>query len=302
MITKMILGACLFFNSCGDKPDKRPEGPAVEQAPETPQSPEVYNGKPSVAGEFPEVGWIGNCTATLVAPDVIFTAGHCRATGSSAKFRHRATQAEFSGKCTRHPGYDDRTTYNDYSLCKLDVAVPKGSHMSSFDIEKLPAEGEKMLVNGYGAPNLGTHFWGSAVIAEYRGQDLIGCGPANLGGGDSGGSLYKWVEDRTKGAYRTIVGVNSRRGNGCSYFNATAHPEFVKFVKDYEASMKVKICGVSRKCGAPEPLVCLKLHESIKECLVETIEAPEELMMTKDVELPSNCKERYKLLEQCLKK
>lgn len=299
MITKMILGMCLFFNSCGEKEPQR--SPAIEAQPEVPETPEVYSGKPSVAGEFPEVGWIGNCTATLVAPNVIFTAGHCRASGSSAKFKHRATQAEFSGTCTRHPDYNDRTVYNDYTLCKLDVSVPKGSHMSSFDIDHVPGEGEKMLVNGYGAPNLGIHYWGSAIISDYTGQDLTACGPSNLGGGDSGGSLYKWVDDRTNGAFRTIVGVNSRRGGGCSYYNAVAHPEFVKFVKDYEVKAGVKICGVSRKCQGPELASCAKIHDSLKECLVESIPMPEE-MAAKDFELPSSCKERYALLAQCIKK
>ena len=230
----------------------------------------VYNGTKSVDGEFPEVGWIGNCTATLVAPNVVFTASHCQNTGARISFKHRESGLSFPGTCTRHPQYNSNTVLNDWTFCILDKSVPEGSHMAQFDIAGAVKSGEKMLLNGFGKPNLVNHYWGIADVTSVRGQDIVTCGPAKLGSGDSGGSLFRHTETRTKGEVRKIVGVNSRAAiNGlCSYYNQVTDARFVSFAKNYEAAKNVSLCGVSVDCTKPvEPTDCNAVYAELAGCL-----------------------------------
>lgn len=232
-------------------------------------SPLIYNGEKSIDGEFPAMGWIGNCTGTLVAPDVIFTASHCATTGKRISFKHRGTGKSVAATCTRHPEYNNRTVYNDWAFCKLDSPL-EGQVMASFLLES-PKVDEKLLLNGFGAPHVQVHYWGEAPVDHISGQDIYTCGPANLGGGDSGGSLLKWTDDRSGKSGFEIYGVNSRGGGGCSLFNRTSHENFKSFAKQYEKDKSVSICGISRKCqggGEPvDPRLCLSIYYELGNCI-----------------------------------
>lgn len=233
------------------------------------ENPRIYNGTKAKPGELLEVGWIGNCTATLVAPNVVFTAGHCKGTGSSLSFKHQESGRSFSGRCTRHPSYNS-AAFNDYALCKLEESVPEGSHMASFDTAEAPLQGEDLLMNGYGQPNLVNLYWGKGIVRNIRSQDIVTCGPSNLGSGDSGGSLFRWADDRSNAVHRKIVGVNSRAGGGCSYFNRVSHSNFIDFARSYEFSNSVQLCGLGRQCDVPpEPLDCAGLYVSLGECYMK---------------------------------
>lgn len=228
---------------------------------------EVYRGTKSVAGEFPAMGWIGNCTATAVAPNVVMTASHCKSTGARITFQHRGSGKSYAGVCTRHPRYNNSTVYNDWALCKLDESLPEGSVLASFSLER-PAIGDGLLVNGFGAPNVGTHYWGKAQVTRLGEQDLTACNQATLGGGDSGGSLLKWTEDRSGKAGFVVVGVNSRGNNSCSWYNMTSHSEFKSFALQYEQDKGVKLCGVSVDCTKPvEPVDCPAVYQALGTCI-----------------------------------
>lgn len=219
---------------------------------------EVYRGTRSVAGEFPTSGFIGNCTANAVALDVVITAGHCKGTGARISFAHRESGKSYSATCTRHPRYNTQTIYNDWSLCKLDSPLPAGSKLLTFSKER-PAVGVDVWLNGYGAPNVGTHYWGTSKVARYSGQDLITNGPSNLGGGDSGGTLIPIEGPRDLSVMPMAVGVNSRGGGGYDYFNYYAHPEFQTWAREYETAKGVKLCGISADCSEgtiPDPEGC----------------------------------------------
>ena len=237
---------------------------------------EVYGGQRSVAGEFPMGGWIGNCTGNLISKgrDVLYTASHCVYNGKRISFQHRGTGRSYAATCWRHPQYNTNTIYNDYALCKLDTPIEATAVVAQIRMIS-PAIGDAMILNGLGAPTAGTaHQWGKAAVRRISGQDIVTCGPANLGGGDSGGSLFA-DGDRTgaKGLY--VLGVNSRGGGGCSYFNRNSAPEFTSWARSFEQQKSVQICGVSVDCFEPEePIDCQALYLELSECIVDSPAVP----------------------------
>lgn len=234
---------------------------------------EVNRGTKSIAGEFPTSGWVGNCTGNAVALDVIVTAGHCKGTGARISFAHRESGKSYSATCTRHPRYNTRTIYNDFTLCKLDKPLPVGSKLLTFVKARLPV-GTDMWVNGFGAPNVGTHYWGTAKISGTSGsQDIMTCGPATLGGGDSGGSLIVKFGERSLLAGGDATGVNSRGNNSCDWYNDYAHSEFQSWAREYETKNGVKLCGISTDCPVPvdaePPMGCEALYRHLGVCIIE---------------------------------
>lgn len=239
------------------------------------ESPALYNGTRSVAGEFLPMGWLGMCTATAVSDQVLFTAAHCVSNGQTVRFQSRFDGKTYQARCTNHPRYNSRTTMSDWALCKVSGSLPAEMPYASF-LEKTPAVGEKLLLNGYGAPTVGTHHWGPAEMTRVRGQDIEICNRVSLGGGDSGGSLLKWSDDRSGKSGFQVVGVNSRRqvGGNCSYFNRMSDPIFGEWARQYEAANAVKICGISRVCTGstpppppPPPVNCWQAYEEFAFCL-----------------------------------
>lgn len=175
------------------------------------------------------MGFLGFITATAVGPNVIYTAAHCVSNGQKVNWKMRKNGVTYKGTCGKHPDYNDRTVFNDYAFCILDEQLPPDTVFASFNITD--SFSSEALLNGYGAPNLGTHYWGKAEYKRTSGQDIVTCGPANLGGGDSGGSFLIWTSDRGNARAHIIYGTNSRAGGGCSYFNRTNHENFKPYAE-----------------------------------------------------------------------
>lgn len=256
---------------------------------------EVYGGTRSIAGEFPTAGWIGNCTGNLASEgrDVLYTASHCVYDGKRISFAHRGSGGNYSATCWRHPRYNTRTIYNDWALCKLDSPIDASATVAQVDLQS-PAIGAVMVLNGLGAPTAGTaHQWGKAAVRRISGQDIVTCGPANLGGGDSGGSLFADVTDRKAGPF-FILGVNSRGGGGCSYFNRNSHEEFRAWAVQFEQAKGVKICGVSADClTPPDPIDCPALYMELSDCIVDAPNAP--------YNKRQSCSEKYESFRSCIR-
>lgn len=242
------------------------------------EMPKVYNGTKSQPGQFLPMGFIQNCTGTAVGKQVIFTASHCVSTGSRIKFDSRFDGKSYYAICTRHPQYNTRTVYNDYALCKLEAGAsfPNDMPLASFDSTPV-SNGDMLIQNGYGAPNFRTHHWGREALDRTSGQDLVSCGTVYLGGGDSGGSLIKDTQDLTGKSGFKIVGVNSRGGGNCSYFNRISALEWISWSKQYESDKGVQLCGVSAQCTGstppppppppPQPTNCWQVYEEFAFCL-----------------------------------
>jgi len=240
----------------------------------------LYGGTRSVAGEFLPMGFLGGCTGTAIGPKVYLTAAHCTRDRARSNFRSRFDGKSYAATCYRHPNVNTRNWYNDYALCKLDGQFPADMPLVTVDLVT-PAVGTDMMPNGFGAPTLGTHHWGRAKISSHGTQDLVTCGPANAGGGDSGASLIYWHEDRSGKSGFKVVAVLSRGNSRCTFYNRLNCDPFKTWANTWMSSHSVQICGMGLDClkGQPdpepppppdpdrEPLLCWDTYERFEFCI-----------------------------------
>lgn len=185
---------------------------------------------PDVAGVVID-GYV-SCTGTLIAPDVVITAGHCTPPES-----HNPTRVVLGTNDYRHPGETINVaevhTYPN-SWGHYDVAVLVLEHASSYEPRRIATgcirdyiqDGAEAIVVGYGATDAyGYDYtpvlqWGTTEVSDADCSDInSGCFDAvspngEIGAGiqgsdacygDSGGPLYL---PTPKGTF--LVGVTSR--------------------------------------------------------------------------------------------
>lgn len=230
----------------------------------------LHGGRPIKPGELRPSVYIGNCTATIVGPQTLLTAGHCRRSGQSASFTLDRTR--YTGRCVRHPQYSmNGWLNNDFALCKFSPKIDLEVYGS---LKPNPMKvGDPVTMQGYGKGSNGRLNVGETVISRVNYMDLITSGSVRLGGGDSGGALFKRLDDTYKGPF-VIVGVNSRGDNfGRSYFNRTSLERSQKFFEDFAKRYSVEICGINSKCEPPseddcesERLALEKATQDLMEC------------------------------------
>lgn len=231
-MNKLILALFLFSSEIGVADD-------VDRV--------LIGGRPAKPGELPISMFINNCTATLVGPEALLTAAHCRQTGQRIFFRTKAT--DYSGVCTRHPRYNNNTVDNDFALCRFSPKLVSKYYAS---LSPVPvAVGDKVTMQGYGRNQLGVLYVGESVVDRINSQDIQTNTKVKLGGGDSGGALFVYAKDLYKGPFIQI-GINSRgavNGNR-AYFNRVNLARSQKFFADWAKANKVAICGINAKCSS----------------------------------------------------
>ncbi len=217
---------------------------------------------------------MGLCTATLIDPEVLLTAGHCvynregddlildavsdpslltiynGAKISSSPSIAQATQV------IKHPdwdGYLETLGYkDDLSLIKLDRRI---TELEIYGLRQEPQSevGDTGVIVGYGvtsdtASDSGVHRWGTAEILEYWnsafGKDLVVGNPSSGCFGDSGGPFFTVQNGRT-----VIEGVTSYGGDcspeeGGHYMPTLAFMDFIN-----EAFQSLTGHGLDQICG-----------------------------------------------------
>lgn len=239
--------------------------------------PKLYGGRKIKDGELRPSVYIGNCTATIVGPQTIITAGHCRSSGSSASFTY--DRVRYSGRCTRHPNYSKNGWLNnDFTLCKFEPSIdmPVWGSLRPLEVKV----GDIATMQGYGAGSNGVLNVGSAAIVRINYMDFITESSVHLGGGDSGGALFAKVDDLVNGPFN-IIGINSRGSRNRSLFNIISLDRSQTWFKKWIDDNKTEICGINKHCGdgGIEPDTCpverdiLKMLESETSLAKENLEA-----------------------------
>lgn len=217
------------------------------------RNPEIvlYGGRLAAKGEFEPSVNIGGCTGTIVGPQVLLTAAHCRKTGSSISFRLKGQLHQ--GSCRRHPQYSQGAWLNnDFTLCKFSPEA-RLENYGDLTPQKMKV-GDLVTLQGYGKGSSGGLHYGQNIIVRMNNMDIFTnrttLNPTLLGSGDSGGALFSQVKDRVKGPF-FVIGVNSRGSKNASMFNITALPRSQEFFKDFADKNSVEICGINTDCTTP---------------------------------------------------
>lgn len=227
--------------------------------------PTLIGGTPAEKGDFPEIVYISNgsarCSATVIGPQVILTAGHCVADqGSIKNVDFVVDQIVFNAKCAEAPQYRDHTEDLDFALCKTDRVID----VKYASVSKVgPRVGDSATLAGYGCikkggggGNDGILRVGAAPVVSlpsgtnnWYGTD----GASALCFGDSGGPSFVKVVS-PKSDKHQVIGVNSRGDiDHVSYLTALWIDKSQKFFKDFASRNAVDICGITKECGVAAP-------------------------------------------------
>lgn len=240
--------------------------------------PMLIGGRPALKDEYPEVVYIrsGNarCSATVIGPETIMTAGHCVADNGSIgpvgmihttlhtsfetmdgileedEVDFVKDQVVYTATCHQAPLYRDQVEDHDMALCKTNKPMP-GKYATVSKVG--PKLGDQVYLSGYGCTqpgggqgNDGVLRVGKAKVTKLpSGKDhwFYTQDKSALCFGDSGGPSFMVAKKHL------VIGVNSR-GNikDLSLLTATFTPESLKFFEDFAESESVKICGVNVTC------------------------------------------------------
>lgn len=221
---------------------------------------DLIGGVPAAPGDWPEIVYITNgsarCSASFVGESVILTAGHCSPDkGRIRQVSFRIEGVSFSALCEQAPPYRDHTEDLDMSLCKTDKPVV----LKYASIAKVaPKVGDPILLSGYGCTSasgggndgiLRTGLASLTTLPSGTFNWFVTVGKSAACFGDSGSAaLVKVLVPKQE--KHVILGVNSR-GNidDTSFLTALWMPKAQKFLKDFAATHKLDICGVTKECN-----------------------------------------------------
>lgn len=222
--------------------------------------PRIINGVPVPPGYFNEVvqfkangGGGGTCTATLVGPEMVITAGHCAPDKSSVKVKVGAKEIE--GTFYRHPDYQ-QFDY-DVALVHLKTALPDIEPASiQHEVEigtAVTLLGFGCTASGGGGGNDGILRMGESVVTGFARNDFVSkkAGGGALCFGDSGGPTFRRVD----GQYY-LVGISSK-GNitDTNYSTYLSKAEVYNFLKTTADTLHTAICGITVNCDSQKPEV-----------------------------------------------
>ena len=288
--THLLIAVCLLtgiFASCG------PRQPADLDL--TWLGHPIINGDPDTTQEHQAVvyiqidvggGYAAACTGTLIAPDVVLTAGHCVCSQNSTTqfssdrfdiFFGNSVNSMFASRSVsevlRHPNYDPDWYYgapsNDIALLRLSSSAPA----SVSPIPHLPTglavtgadEGTNTEYVGFGQTENGgsgtkLYVWNAIdkVCTSLGGCNFGNgglaaphtiCSDQSPGGpcsGDSGGPAFL---DRAGQEY--VVGVTSYGDQNCTQYGCSTKVDtFDSWISDFIGGMNGSSCSSAGQCDS----------------------------------------------------
>ena len=141
----------------------------------------IVNG---VESEYPWIGFLGSCTATLIGRRTALTAGHCAVDGARVTYCYYPYGNSDSdiktcsgGTVHRHPNFvatnDDSQWSYDVSVIKLDRDFTSLTGIVPLRIGDPPHGGELINVGGYGCNAFGGNHTGPGIGQQRIGNNNI---------------------------------------------------------------------------------------------------------------------------------
>lgn len=205
-----------------------------------------------VIGEFREVVMIQTdtslCSATIVGPKTLLTAGHCGETGDTLWFFLDKTKIEGS--------FQKSTDLElDLGLLVLETSIPKNKIGKYATIYSDPiSKGEKIWATGFGCTGIdkggaGVLRKGSTYISDFDSENFVFSGQPTLCFGDSGSSVFLYGQPDDY-----LIGVNSKSNIKDKSISVRMDSDKSKaFLKNMSTSLSLGICGVNLKCNQTQP-------------------------------------------------
>lgn len=179
LITYLFLMATIAIGEVAN-PASAPTDQAPVRMLDVKNSPALVGGRIADSDELPFSVFIGICSASIVGPEVILTAGHCleRQTSFNFNFDGRTRRAV----CTRHPQFNNNTLNNDFALCTFSPRINDEDVFA--DVSPINVDSnDQVTLQGFGQNRLGTLQVGNARIVEINNQDIKTNASVRLGGG-----------------------------------------------------------------------------------------------------------------------
>lgn len=239
--------------------------------------PSLIGGQAVTEQDFPSVVYItiqgARCTATIIGPETLLTAGHCVEFDEFGAVRHVLVDGQTvtftqggqanSALCEASPNYPQID--HDIALCKITnridgikygVVASQGPALR----EIVTLMGFGCVRRGGGGGNDGTLRVGLAPVVRLSREaqqdfDFITQGNTALCFGDSGGPVMKRVTN-PRNQDHIVLGVNSKGDIRTTSLLADLNTNASKaFIQDFIQANNVEICGVNAECGSgAEPI------------------------------------------------
>lgn len=201
----------------------------------------IYGGEIAKACEFPTTLYAGGCTATLIHPKVVLSAGHCgklRSLDFGESVRKRAKRVGVK--------WCETTSFSstDAQICVLQEAVeglPTAPIIQGCEVEALKANAEVYLAgfgldenDPSGGGGIDEKRWVATTINSVS-ESTLSVGGGGKGGcqGDSGGPVYIKLSD---GTWRTVGATHG--GGSHPNCDAGMYKRTDKLIGWYEQQLK----------------------------------------------------------------